>query len=44
MSFLPLPAPDLGSVKAVRKGETEGALGISGDGMIKPRPSLTCVK
>lgn len=44
MPFLPLPAPDLGSVKAVRKGETEGALGVSGDGMIKPRPSLTCVK
>lgn len=27
-----------------RKRETEWALDISGDVMIKPRPSLTCVK
>lgn len=39
-----LPSPDLRSVKVVRKRETEWALDISGDVMIKPRPSLTCVK
>lgn len=36
-----LPSPDLGNMKAERKGETEGALDILGDG---PRPSLTCMK
>lgn len=39
-----LPSPDLENMKAMRKGETEGALNILGDGMIKPRPSLTCMK
>lgn len=39
-----LPSPDLETMKAVRKGETEGALDILGDGTITPRPSLTCMK
>lgn len=39
-----LPSPDLENIKTVRKGETEGSLDILSDGMIKPRPSLTCMK